>query len=86
MLYVNSFLNAGSFVGVYDSSFNNYVENGIDEMALPLLTNNYVYYGLQDCNGQSENGNVAVYRVNINTKAREFLFYLDHLAGWTCGI
>lgn len=84
LFYVAHYLNAGTDHIIYNSDLTKIVDGRIDEMALPLIVGNSIYYGLGTCDGPGEFGDVAVYKYDLNTKKTAFQFYLAHFEGWAC--
>lgn len=72
------------WISIYDSSLNELISIDSDNYGVPLFSENFIYYGVKDCNGPGEIGDIAVYKENFNTKEKTFLVYLKHEAGWAC--
>lgn len=84
LLIYTQFSGGSLGISIYDSSLNELISIDSDNNGVPLFSENFIYYGVKDCNGPSEFGDIAVYKVNLDTKEKTFLVYLKHDAGWAC--
>lgn len=62
-----------------------------DNLSLPVIVDNSIYYGIVDCpkkigtrSDGSQGGIVPVYSFNTKTMTEKEEFILAHDAGWSC--